>query len=341
MLSLVICCCSLLLPQEEAEAITVTRFSDEVVIYSAQLAAEKRLYYWEKRYNITKGDELRQGAGAVSEMRFADGTLIRSFHTTIIRPSGFEGGVRTIVFRALFSAIVELGSDRTRIRLPGGVFFEGSNSHLTIEQRDEVAWVLKNSGPEVVKLDGLPRAAGVAELQPGYRIVVPNLPPLDRGPAGKIQEDVLSGLRVQAGDGIRLEHSAVGLVLSGTGPGDGIADIGGSRILVVAGYQLHLARVARPVTLASPTAEMPAPAASETPRSEPARRPAAEPPGPPLPDEPEPAGAGSQGGPTQPPDGHGAVPEVRQDAAPPEDQGPPIDDSAEPAGPPIPTGDGS
>lgn len=266
-------------PQEETEIIIVTRFADEVVVYSAQTMQEKRLYYWDKRVNITYRDELRQGSGAISEMRFADGTLIRSFRNARIQPTGIEGGVRTIYLKEILQAIVELGDDRTRFRLPGGAFFEGSRSHFTIDKRDE-AFMLKNSGPEVLKLEGLPRDAGVSELPPGYRIVVPVLPPLDRGPTGTIKEDILSGLRVQAGDGVSMDHSSVGIVLRGTGPGDGLADIGGARILVVYGFQLHLGRGAR-TQQASPLND-PVPPASAV-KDAPAT-PTAEPEGPPPPD---------------------------------------------------------
>jgi hypothetical protein len=214
------------------------------VVYSAQLVQEKRLYYWDKRVNVTYGDELRQGSGGISEIRFGDGTLIRSFYVARIMPIGIEGGVRTIQIKELMSAIFELGDDRSRFRLPGGTLIEGNRSHFTIDRRDD-SFVVKNSGPEVLKLDGLPREAGVSELPPGYKIIVPVLPPLDRGPTGTIREDILSGLRVQAGDGVSLVHSPVGIILGGTGPGDGLADVGGARILVVYGFQLHLARVPR------------------------------------------------------------------------------------------------
>src|SRR5262245_5163661 len=106
--------------QEQTEVITITRFADEVVVYSAQTTSEKRLYYWDKRVNIAYGDELRQGSGGISEMRFADATLIRTFRGARIQPSGIEGGVRTILIKELQSAIIELGDDRTRFRLPGG-----------------------------------------------------------------------------------------------------------------------------------------------------------------------------------------------------------------------------
>src|SRR5262245_12751160 len=119
----------MLSPQEQSEVITVTRFADEVVVYSAQLVQEKRLYYWDKRVNITYGDELRQGSGGISEIRFADSTLIRSFHVARITPAGIEGGVRTILIKELLSAIIELGDDRSRFRFPGGTLVEGNRSH--------------------------------------------------------------------------------------------------------------------------------------------------------------------------------------------------------------------
>src|SRR5262245_16066565 len=100
---------SMLSAQESTEVITITRFADEVVVFSAQTVQEKRLYYWDKRVNITYGDELRQGSGGISEIRFADSTLIRTFRGARIMPVGIEGGVRTILIKELQFAIVELG----------------------------------------------------------------------------------------------------------------------------------------------------------------------------------------------------------------------------------------
>ncbi|MFO0982111.1 MAG: hypothetical protein U1E76_10290 [Planctomycetota bacterium] len=188
----------------------------------------------------------------------------------------------------------------------------------------------------------MPRTAGVTELQPGYQIVIPNLPPLDRGPTGTIHEDVLSGLRVQTGDGVRLEHSPVGIMLSGTGPGDGLADIGGARVLVVEGFQLHLARVARPL----PTAASPPegePPVTQPPPAEVKPLAPPEPEGPPTPGEGDaPPGGAPPARETSAPEGP-PLPglESSPERQSPLDEGPPIEDNdTQPSGPPAPEGRG-
>ena len=117
--------------------------------------------------------------------------------------------------------------------------------------------LIKNSGPGTLDLFGLPRKAGVTSLPPGHQIVVPLMPTSDLGPQGDLHSELLSGLLVITGSGGKAERTAKGLLLSGVGPGDSVANVGGARIVLRPSFSLHIARPTRTTSTDSSRVDQP------------------------------------------------------------------------------------
>ncbi|MEW6745587.1 MAG: hypothetical protein AB1486_22785 [Planctomycetota bacterium] len=231
---------------------TLIRHADTVSVISSQTGGERRLFYWYKQCLLAHGDEVRQGPGGVSEIIYNDNTVVRLLGPNRVRTRLAEDGTRIVEFVEFARAIVEIRDVVTRLRLPGGTTFEATGTEVVLGRRDGRAIEIRNSGPGTLDLYGLPRAAGAMTLPPGYVVFAPDLPVLDRGPVGELHAELLSGLRVVTGEGLEVERTAQGLLLTGEGPGPAVADVGGARVLVAEGVRLHLGRARREPTEETP-----------------------------------------------------------------------------------------
>jgi hypothetical protein len=235
---------------DERRIVKLTRMSDLVQV--VHLGAQRDLAYWDKKVDLAPGDEVRQGAKAVTILDYADGATFRFDGVASYRltSDGLANPRLLEVVRLARFALFTLGQGDvdTVLTLPGGNELAGRHALISAHDFDQRAIELRNSGPEPVVLRSPYLGATLLTLASGQKVTLPVLPePSAFVP--RLTHDATTGdaargtLLVEAQPEVGLRLVGESIALSGDGPITAIARACGARVVLRPGDQITLARV--------------------------------------------------------------------------------------------------
>ena len=231
-------CLLLTITNEERPPDTVarlTRLADPVAFLDSEARVEKTLFHWEKSAYMRVGDGARQGVAGFGEIYFlSDGTEIRMFGECHLTIRSSQDGHHLVQFQDLTRSVFDMGTDQTRIELPGGTVVTGSKTWLRLG-KDEMntAWIIRNAGPSGVVVSGSVLPIGDATVDAGeqVKILLPApehelLDAAEKADPGLETQDRWEGRMIHLGQGVEATKTDTDLILSG----EGLARVGGARI---------------------------------------------------------------------------------------------------------------
>jgi hypothetical protein len=222
------------------------------LVQIVHLGAQRDLAYWDKTVDLVPGDEVRQGGKAVTILDYADGATFRFDGVASYRltSDGLANPRLLEVDRIGRFAQFQLGSGEldTVLTLPGGNELAGRDARITVNDFDQRAIELRNSGPGPVVLRSPYLGATLLTLSPGQKVTLPVLSePSAFVP--RLTHDASTGdaargtLLVEAQPEVALRLVGDAIELRGDGPITAIARACGARVVLRPGEQLTLARV--------------------------------------------------------------------------------------------------
>lgn len=237
-------------PGSERSIVRLTRMSDLVQL--VHLGSQRDLAFWDKSVELAPGDEVRQGAKAVTLLDYADGANFRFDGAASYRlTSDGTASPRLLeVSRIARFAQFTLGQGDvdTVLTLPGGNELAGRHALVTAVDFDQRALEIRNTGPEPVVLRSPYLGATLLTLNAGQKVTLPVLPePSAFVP--RLSHDASTGdaargtLLVEAQPEIALRTVGDSVELRGDGPITAIARANGARVVLRPGEQITLARV--------------------------------------------------------------------------------------------------
>jgi hypothetical protein len=237
-------------PSAERRIVRMTRMSDLVQV--VHQGAQRDLAYWDKSVELVPGDEVRQGAKAVTIFEYADGANFRFDGPAqiLLTSDGLANPRLLEVSQLARFALFTLGKGEidTVVTLPGGNELAGRDALVSVHDFDQRAVELRNTGPEPVVLRSPYLGATLLTLAPGQRVTLPVLPePSAYVP--HLTHDATTGdaargtLIVEAQPEVGLRQVGDSVEVRGDGPVTAIARACGARLVLRPGEQLTLARV--------------------------------------------------------------------------------------------------
>jgi hypothetical protein len=237
-------------PANEKSIVRLTRMSDLVQL--VHLGLQRDLAFWDKSVELAPGDEVRQGAKAVTILDYADGANCRFDGPATYRLTSDGAASPRLLEIERIARFAQFtlgqGDVDTVLTLPGGNELAGRHALVTVRDFDQRAIELRNAGPEPVVLRSPYLGATLLTLNVGQKVTLPVLPePSAFVP--RLTHDASTGdaargtLLVEAQPEIALRTVGDSVELRGDGPIPAIARANGARVVLRPGEQLTLARV--------------------------------------------------------------------------------------------------
>lgn len=229
----------------EAPIARLIRLTDPVAKLDGRARAESMLFHWDKETSLRRGDGLRQGVHAASELYFpSDRSVLRLSGETHLVVGLDEGGGRRIDVTDLRRLQADVRDEAITLRLPGGtdVTARGTWFRVTLDPLDR-RYVIRNAGPGEVVIGGPVTPLREASVLPGHEVEIPIVQ--GAGRASEPPSESWEGLRLELTDDVRVERTATGLRLAGTGT----ARVGGARLHVRPGQAIHVRHPRRPTNI--------------------------------------------------------------------------------------------
>ena len=228
-------------PPTEAPIARLTRLTDPVARLDGRARAEEMLFHWDKSADLRRGDGLRQGVHADSEIYFVDDrSVVRVLGEAELRVGRTASGARTLDVVEMRSFQVKVRERPLVIRLPGDteVTATGTWFRVTLDPLDR-RHVIRNAGPGEVTVKGPVTPVREGGVLPGHEVEIPLVvdPPSVLG----VHDDAWAGARIEVPDGVRSEMNQSRLILSGSG----VARVGGARLKIQPGRTLMIRRPQR------------------------------------------------------------------------------------------------
>lgn len=228
---------ALLMQGEPAQKVELTRFSDRVVYVKGQTGEESVMFYNNKLALLDAGDKVRQGSGAIGELRFEDDGRVRFFSIARYRIAKVTPEERTLEVER-FTRIRIQAKGMVVFLLPGGTRLVVQEGECYVELEDNLFHV-RNAGFTEVRLSGH-LVEETQELVPaGHQVTIPLFDPdLGEGPEPIVVREV-GGFIVKTTGGYRFEEESGVLELSRPGPGEGMAFVAGARVYLKPGERIR------------------------------------------------------------------------------------------------------
>lgn len=214
---------------------TLTRHADPVAYLDGETREQRILFFWDKMVGLRVGDGLRQGVAGISDLHFHDDmSELRLYGQThaIVEAATPEAHVIRVL--DLRRALIHSRAARLELHLPGGTVLTATETvfRLSLDELDR-RWVVQNSGPGEVRVNGPVVVPDVAAITAGMTTQIPLLeqPPAENG--GPVLEtvDAWQGRTIRLGPGVESTKNEGQLELGG----EGVAKVGGARIRVMNG----------------------------------------------------------------------------------------------------------